>query len=80
MSKSHTIVITLSCENDKKDDLSGAINSIIRSTVDMAINCGLNIDKLTSNSGGDVSNGPVFRDINANIASAVAKQAGKNPF
>ena len=61
MSKSHTLTITLSCEDDQKEALSAAINSIIKSAVDQAMASKLNIDKLASTPGPDLTVTPVYR-------------------
>ena len=61
MSKSHTLIITLSCEDDQKEALSTAINSIIKSAVDQAMASKLNIDELASTPGPDLTNTITYR-------------------
>ena len=61
MSKSHTLTITLSCEDDQKEALSAAINSIIKSAVDQAMANKLNIDKLASAPGPNLTNTITYR-------------------
>ena len=61
MSKSHTLTITLSCEDDQKEALSTAMNTIIKSAVDQAMASKLNIDKLASTPGPDLTTTPVYR-------------------
>ena len=61
MSKSHTLTITLSCEDDQKEALSTAMNTIIKSAVDQAMASKLNIDKLASTPGPDLTTTLVYR-------------------
>lgn len=62
MLKSHTLTITLSCEDDQKEALSTAMNSIIKSAVDQAMASKLNIDKLASTPGPDLTNTITYRN------------------
>ena len=48
MPKSHTLIITLSCEDDQKEVLSKAMQDITMNAVNQAIQSNLNIDKLAS--------------------------------
>ena len=61
MAKSHTLTITLSCEDDQKEALSTAMNTIIKSAVDQAMASKLNIDKLASTPGPDLTTTLVYR-------------------
>ena len=61
MAKSHTLAITLSCEDDQKEALSTAMNTIIKSAVDQAMASKLNIDKLASTPGPDLTTTLVYR-------------------
>lgn len=61
MSKSHTLVITLSCEDDQKEALDKAMQGITMTAVNRAIQSNLNIDKLASTPGPDLTTTPVYR-------------------
>ena len=61
MSKSHTLIITLSCEDDQKEVLSKAMQDITMNAVNQAIQSNLNIDKLASTPGPDLTTTPVYR-------------------
>ena len=55
MPKSHTLTITLSCDEEQKDALSKIKQDITMYAVKQAIQSNLNIDKLMSNPGPDMS-------------------------
>ena len=61
MSKSHTLVITLSCEDDQKEALDKAMQGITMTAVNRAIQSNLNIDKLASTPGPDLTTTLVYR-------------------
>lgn len=61
MSKSHTLIITLSCEDDQKEALDKAMQGITMTAVNRAIQSNLNIDKLASTPGPDLTTTPVYR-------------------
>ena len=61
MSKSRTLIITLSCEDDKSEQLTTAIKFIIKNAVSQAMASKMNIDKLSSTSGPDLTTTPVYR-------------------
>ena len=61
MSKSHTLIITLSCEDDQKEALSKAMQDITMNAVKLAIQSNLNIDKLASTPGPDLTTTPIYR-------------------
>ena len=61
MSKSHTLIITLSCEDDQKEVLSKAMQDITTNAVNRAIKSNLNIDKLASTPGPNLTTTPIYR-------------------
>ena len=77
MSKSHTLTITLSCDEEQKDALSKIMQDITMYAVKQAIQSNLNIDKLMSNPGPNMSttityrNGPVFDECAAPVINAL---------
>ena len=62
MSKSHTLTITLSCEDDQKEVLSKAMQDITMNAVNRAIQSNLNIDKLASTPGPNMSTTITYRN------------------
>ena len=77
MSKSHTLIITLSCEDDRKEVLSKAMQDITMNAVNRAIQSNLNIDKLASTPGPNMSttityrNGHVFDECTTPVIDAL---------
>ena len=77
MSKSHTLTITLSCDEEQKDALSKIMQDITMYAVKQAIQSNLNIDKLMSNPGPDMSttitykNGHVFDECTYPLINAL---------
>ena len=77
MSKSHTLIITLSCEDDQKEVLSKAMQDITTNAVNRAIKSNLNIDKLASTPGPNMGttityrNGQVFGKCTTPVIDAL---------
>ena len=73
MPKSHTLIITLSCEDDQKEVLSKAMQDITVNAVNRAIQSNLNIDKLASTLSTTITyrNGHAFDECTTPVIDAL---------